>query len=63
MMRVILMILCLQLGYAYAEEPAAPVETTDKPAEATRTSAPASERFEPSEQISEDLSVSFPADI
>ncbi len=65
MTRLILMLLCLQLGYAYAEEPAvaAPAKTADETAAATPGTAAASKRFEPSEKISEDLSVSFPADI
>lgn len=68
MTRLMLMLLCLQLGYAYAEEPAAaatapPAKTADETAEASPGATPASKRFEPSEKISEDLSVSFPADI
>ncbi|MBP8924846.1 MAG: hypothetical protein KBG75_03230 [Pseudomonadales bacterium] len=68
MTRLILMLLCLQLGYAYAEEPAVaapatPAKTADETAAATPGTAAASKRFEPSEKISEDLSVSFPADI
>ena len=65
MMRMLLLMLCLQTGYATAEDPApqAPAEAADNTTEASPASAPAGERFEPSEQSSEDLSVSFPADI
>lgn len=65
MMRMLLLMLCLQTGFAHAAEPTpeAPTETEDKTAVASPGNASGSERFEPSEQISEDLSVSFPADI
>ncbi len=48
-----------------AETPAEPSaeETTASAAEEAAATKQANERFKPSEKISEDLSVSFPADI
>jgi hypothetical protein len=74
MIRRLLLLCCLQTGLLHAAEPAGqppgstgedkaePAQPTEQAARQPRA-APASERFEPSEQISEDLSVSFPADI
>ena len=44
------------------ETPEVSVNQSEKPEDKTATQAPA-RRFRPSEEVSEDLSVSFPADI
>lgn len=71
-MRHALGIALLLAGVALAQEPpppdvdsdaAAPAAKTTPPPERTEPRAPADERFVPSEDISEDLSVSFPSDI